>query len=165
VVIIVIVIGYCFSCCPFLTCPLCLHWLVVISHSVPPPHRPTILVDSSSAAASQKTAASVLHLPVVCQGCVASNHAAASLCANASCLPPLVVDMLPLSVLMCYHLLMRRHLPLAWLVVAWLLIALQPLDAPPPFNVPSGCQIASHCAILSSALAGCSTTSMIILVF
>ncbi len=54
---------------------------------------------------------------------------------------------------MCYHLFTCRHLPFAWFVIMWLLVALQ------PFDVLSGVHVASCCATLLFALAGCSITS------
>ncbi len=95
--------------------------------------------------------------------CIASSNAAASWHANASCLPWLVVASpivtQPHSLLMCYHILMRHCLPFARLVVAWLLIAPQPPDAPLPFDTPSGCCVTSHCTALTFAPSSCSITS------
>ncbi len=59
----------------------------------------------------------------------------------------------------CEHLTTCRCLPFTWLVVTWLLVMPQPLDAPPPFNMPSGCRAASCYATLSIAPTGCSITS------
>ncbi len=56
----------------------------------------------------------------------------------------------------CRHLLTRHCFLFAWLVVTLLLVMPQPLDAPPPFNAPSGCRVVSHCAALLFSLAGCS---------
>jgi hypothetical protein len=58
------------------------------------------------------------------------------------------------------HLSMLLRLPLAQLVVAWLLVAPQPLDAPSPFNAPSGCCVATRCAAVSFAPAGCCIASL-----
>ncbi len=162
VVFVVIVVGCCLGCCPFLTCPLYLHWLVVASHFVLPP-LPLVLVASWSTATSWQIASSASHSPLVCLGCIPSSHAAASWCTDTCSLPRLVVALpilaLPLSLLMCYHLSTCHHLPFAWLVVAWFLIALQPYDALLPFDAPPGCCVTSRCTTLMFALAGCSITS------
>jgi hypothetical protein len=43
---------------------------------------------------------------------------------------------------------MHCCLSYGWLLVMWLLIALQPLDVPPPFIAPSGYHVTSCCAVL-----------------
>jgi hypothetical protein len=63
---------------------------------------------------------------------------------------------LPLNVL---TLLDVHCLPFTRLVVAWVLVVLQPLDTPLPFDAPSGCCVASHYAALLFAPADCGITS------
>jgi hypothetical protein len=59
---------------------------------------------------------------------------------------------------MCYQLLMRRHLPFAWLVVAWLLVMLQLLSlAAFTANcqpLPSGGLVTSHRSPFAALVVG-----------
>ncbi len=115
---------------------------------VPPPP-PSVLAASRSADASRRTAASasIRHSFVQATPPLVIPHRSPRLVVALPIVGP------PFALSMCYHIPMRRHLPFAQSVFAWLLVALQPLDA------PSGCHVASRCTNLSFALAGCRNNS------
>ncbi len=83
------------------------------------------------------------HLPLVCPGCIPSSHAAASWCANASCLSRLVVVL---------------HSPAASLP----LNVLPPLDALSPPICPFDCHMASCCAAKLLTCRCLSTHSLVV---